>query len=130
MLVLNGNTGVDNSECRNDSGYQSSRLVRLMAERFTIYPVHSMMAYEEFSMSDGDIVRLTHHIFELSVTRSYSAKEELINCMWGQLKLAYPPGTFLMWRRLPVFQDDDHEVTLSLRIGSFVKPNNDVGEVK
>ncbi len=129
----------------------ADKFEHLMATRFTIAPERSSRAYEEFCFPDGEVARLHHYVFGyITEGREEDAGVVLFNALWDVLKKAWPPGTFLMWRRLPevaVYNDkdpgwfdrgaecpepsspDNWKTKVTIRIGSFTKPSVEfVGE--
>jgi hypothetical protein len=121
------------NDLSGDLDFANSPLVtleRLLGARFSVCSDRSVKAFEEFTMPDGEVVRLLHYVFGHIAKGRIDAPDmvsKLAEKMWDDLKRSWPPGTFLMWRRLPVLTEyeeaeDDWRITLTLRIGSFVPP--------
>lgn len=97
---------------------------RMIEARFSVSPHLSMKAWEDFTMPDGEELRLVHYVFGY-MTQDSDKVEEMAKSLWEEVKAAWPPGAFLMWRRYPLFEAHDKNfVKITLRIGSFVPPEN------
>lgn len=123
----------------------AAKFEHLMAERFIIAPERSSRACEEFLFSDGEVARLYHYVFGyVAEGNDPAVAVALFDALWAVLKKAWPPGTFLMWRRLPEVttyngQDpgwfdagkkepdpgapDNWKTKVTIRIGSFMRPS-------
>lgn len=102
----------------------------LISFRFSVSPIRSFKAYEEVTMPDGEIVRLTHYVFGYACyceKHDKATVAKLAKKLWEDIKLAWPPGTFLMWRKYPELSEDVDSrgkltTKITLRIGSFIPP--------
>lgn len=121
-------------------------LERKIAELYSVHPVMSNKAYEEFDMGDGSVNRLTHVVFGyVSHGRLSDLEivEQLFLCVWGDVRRAWEPGEMVMWRRRPEVKEendkdpgwfeagksgpddnapDNWRVKVTIRLGSFANP--------
>lgn len=138
---------VSDSFFEDDTQQSTIYLEKMIGYRFSVSPDHSFRAYEDFTMPDGEVVRLQHYVFGYITEGRIDDKQKVATMakrLWDDLKLSWPPGAFLMWRRRPEIAEendrdtgwlergdrgprddspDNWRVWISLRIGSFVPPH-------
>lgn len=121
-------------------------LERKISEKYTVYPVMSDKAYEDFDVGDGAIGRLTHVVFGYAAPgrlTDFDTVHQLFLCVWEDVCRAWPTGATVMWRRRPEVREennkgayafesgesssedttpDDWRVIVTVRLGSFTSP--------
>lgn len=121
-------------------------LERKIAGLYSVNPVMSNKAYEEFMMDDGSINRIAHVVFGYASSGRLSdlaIVQQLFLCVWEDVRRAWEPGAMVMWRRRPEVKEenckdsgwfdagksgpddgaqDNWRVKVTIRIGSFGKP--------
>lgn len=131
--------------CNREELMPAELFDRRMTENFTIAPERSFRAYEEFILPGGEIACTIHYTFGYVAAgkTSSSMEDALYYALWCQLQKAWPPGTFLIWRRYPEIEEfndldpgwfergqkgptpgapDNWKTKITARIGSFVPP--------
>jgi hypothetical protein len=120
-------------------GDLSKDLQRRIAERYTVYPVQSDRAFEQFDCG-GERRELRHHVFGVraeGTMQDLLLVSQMVFAIADAVSRAWPEGALVMWRRYPEISEfkqsnfdigkpDDPDaptmVKLTIRLGSLDEP--------
>ncbi len=100
-------------------------LERRISSIYDVCPIESNKAYEEFGWGNGAKI-LRHHVFGYAAAGSLTdipLLHTMFLAIWGDVRRAWPEGSFVMWRRRPKATKEDGLIRVSIRLGSFEKPD-------
>ena len=104
-----------------------------IANRYEVYPVDSRKAYEELTQDGTHVERVVHKVFAVKFKGKQTDKSQIreaCNNIWDLVKMEFPAGNLVIWRRRPEVTEENILDETCPRCGSITKVEEPVTQVR